>query len=305
MRSVRIAMLAAILLIPTTAQAALATEISLTAECTVYTESRAFVTGNVGEGVVGSFTLEVLYGGQQVAPYAYIVGNEFEVLSYPHLVVPPLSRLNLILRDTTTGVLLAVGVVDCADATPPSITATCTVLDSGRALVSGTVTDLFPEQGNIGVHDFSIPTDPLDSTSSNQVGFLYPVNNGDYSLTTFDGYAATAGRTLDVGLGRGGDFHGVAFTTAVCVSLIRSVTELTNDLVASGTLTQREGNSLLVKIDNSTASATKGNVMAAVNQLEAFKNEIQALYQSGRISLAERDAIVAAADRQIAALQAA
>ena len=52
------------------------------------------------------------------------------------------------------------------------------------------------------------------------------------------------------------------------------------------------------------ASTNLADISTAVNQLSAFKNEIEALYQSGRISKADRDAIVAAADRQIAAIQA-
>lgn len=297
MRSIRVALLAAMVLGASAAPAAQAGVIALNAFCSILENGQAIIGGDVGEGVVGDFQLEVIdpSSGGALVGSTRIVGNGFRVFTTPGLVFTGGDELSLHLRDTTTAALLAVTSVICLD---PSISATCTVLETGRALISGTVTDLAPEEGNIGVFDFSLPP------GSAQVGFLYPVRNGDYQLTTFEGYAAVAGRTLIVGLTRGVDFHGVANATTVCVSLIRSVTELTNDLVTSGALGQGEANSLLVKIDNATASAVKGNVTAAVRQLEAFKNEIQALFQSGRISQATRDAIVAAADRQIASLQA-
>jgi FIMAH domain-containing protein len=306
MRSVRAALFAALLLVAATAPAAHATTVSLTATCTVFGESRAYVSGNVGDGVSGHFRLEVPDGpGLDLRFVVYeFVGNSFEMFSVPGEVVQPFTPLLLVLRDADTGALLDSTAIDCADATPATITATCTILESGRALIAGTVAELYPELGNIGVFDFSIPVDPFDPQSSNEVGFLYPVDNGDFELTTFEWYQPVAGTTVDIGLGRGGDFHGVASTRAVCVALIRSVTDLTNDLVGSGALSQGQANSLLVKIDNSTASATKGNIDAAVRQLEAFKNEINALYTAGKISQAQRDSIVAAADRQIAALRA-
>ncbi len=52
-------------------------------------------------------------------------------------------------------------------------------------------------------------------------------------------------------------------------------------------------NSLTQKADNALASLDKGNEGAAVNKLEALLNEVNALFTSGRIDAATRDALAA------------
>lgn len=206
------------------------------------------------------------------------------------------SRARARLAAFLGSVVLLAATAPAALAIDPSITATCTVLDSGRALISGTVGDGVAGDFEIVVYEHAL-------AGSTEVGFLHFVGSGEFELTTAEGYVTVAGRSLGVELRSHPTGILLDVTTAVCVALVRSVTDLTNELAASGVLGQGEANSLLVKVDNATASATKGNVEAAIRQLEAFKHEIEALYQSGRITQAERDAIVVAADRQIAGLR--
>jgi hypothetical protein len=191
----------------------------------------------------------------------------------------------VVLTAGSTGTVFAAG----------SVTATCTVLDSGRAVVSGTVADLDLAPGAIGVFDWARPVFEA------QVGYLYPVYDGPFELTTLEGVTVVPGTTLEVDLQRAGGTS-VVSTNVTCVALVRSVSDLANELASSGVLSQGEANALLVKLDASTASAEKGNVTAAIRQLEAFKNEIEALLLSGRLTQAQRDDINAAADRQIAHL---
>ena len=69
-------------------------------------------------------------------------------------------------------------------------------------------------------------------------------------------------------------------------------------------LTKGERNSLGAKLDAAAKSVAKGQRTAAINQLEAFINQVQALVRSGRLSTAQATALVARAERIIAALRA-
>lgn len=73
-------------------------------------------------------------------------------------------------------------------------------------------------------------------------------------------------------------------------------------LVAAGTLNQGQGNSLIVKLQGAIQQLDQGNVGAAINQLRAFINEVNALVKAKKLSSADGQALIDAADEIIAAL---
>jgi len=61
-----------------------------------------------------------------------------------------------------------------------------------------------------------------------------------------------------------------------CIDNISGLRDLLETLVAEGVIEEQLQNSLLSKVDNALKSADKENICTAINQLEAFKNEINA-----------------------------
>jgi hypothetical protein len=61
-----------------------------------------------------------------------------------------------------------------------------------------------------------------------------------------------------------------------CIDNFSGLTDLINTLVTEGIIDENLANPLITKVENAEKSATKDNICAAVNQLEAFKNQIEA-----------------------------
>jgi DNA/RNA endonuclease G (NUC1) len=78
---------------------------------------------------------------------------------------------------------------------------------------------------------------------------------------------------------------------------------LVEQLVADGTINQGNGTSLTSKLENAARSIESGQPATAVNQLEAFLHEVDAMARSRRISAAQANALRAAANALIASLQ--
>lgn len=76
---------------------------------------------------------------------------------------------------------------------------------------------------------------------------------------------------------------------------------LVGQLAAAGKLNRGEANSLQVKLNAAQASFARGNPATAVNQLEAFLHELDAMERSGRLSAADAAVIRAAVTRIIQA----
>ena len=83
---------------------------------------------------------------------------------------------------------------------------------------------------------------------------------------------------------------------------IGSLQTLLNQLIANGTIPQGNGNSLGSKLSAASKQLSLGNKTAAMNQLQAFVNEVNAMVQSGRLSSAQADALDAWVSRIIAAM---
>jgi endonuclease G len=69
--------------------------------------------------------------------------------------------------------------------------------------------------------------------------------------------------------------------------------------VASGAISNGNGNSLTVKLDAAAKSIERGNTVAALNQLDAFLNEVAAMRKSGRLNDATATALETAAHSMI------
>ena len=86
-----------------------------------------------------------------------------------------------------------------------------------------------------------------------------------------------------------------------CIDSLGGLGEVVTKLVDQGVIDAQMQNSLLSKVNNAESSSSKENVCAAVNQLEAFKNQIEA-QRTKKISDAAADLLIQFADNVIANL---
>jgi hypothetical protein len=69
--------------------------------------------------------------------------------------------------------------------------------------------------------------------------------------------------------------------------------------VENGVLTEREATPLAVKLGAAAAQEEKGNTQAAINLLEASRQQVQAMIASGRLTAAEAQPLIDAINREI------
>jgi hypothetical protein len=86
-----------------------------------------------------------------------------------------------------------------------------------------------------------------------------------------------------------------------CIDTIGGLAQLVQTLVAEGIIDEQLQNSLLSKVKNAEKSADKENICAAVNQLQAFKNEVNA-QRGKKISNEAANLVIAYANNVIAGL---
>ena len=84
---------------------------------------------------------------------------------------------------------------------------------------------------------------------------------------------------------------------------VENLQALVSTLERTGALNRGNANALLAKLRAAEASLARGNETAAVNQLEAFVNQVNALVGSDRLTQAQADAMTAAAGRIIRSIQ--
>jgi len=77
---------------------------------------------------------------------------------------------------------------------------------------------------------------------------------------------------------------------------IQQITTKVQGLVTSGVLNQGQGNSLIAKLDAATKNLNKGNTNAAINELRAFINEVQGNIRAGKLTPAQGQALIDAAN---------
>ena len=160
--------------------------------------------------------------------------------------------------------------------TPTAITLTATDRDEDELTFSiasypshGTLTDFDPETGTVVYN----PDPDYDGDDS----FTFRANDG-----TADSNEAT-----------------VSITVLSAEKQTEAIIDEVFQWVDEGFLGSGEGNGLVSKLDTAIASLDKGKLTSAVNKLEAFENQIQALVRSGRVSPEEAEALIALAEAAI------
>jgi hypothetical protein len=77
------------------------------------------------------------------------------------------------------------------------------------------------------------------------------------------------------------------------------LTEQVNALVSEGDLNHGNGNALISKLTNAANSFNDGNNNAGVNQIDAFKQQVSAFLHSGKLTSAQAQSLIDAADEII------
>jgi hypothetical protein len=85
---------------------------------------------------------------------------------------------------------------------------------------------------------------------------------------------------------------------------IGDVKDLVQELVDLGALLPANGNSLFAKLNAAIAKATAGNTAGAISDLESFINQVRAFVRNGRLSTADGQKLIDAANILIAELSA-
>jgi PKD repeat protein len=139
------------------------------------------------------------------------------------------------------------------------------------------------------------------------------VNYGDGSGThalALDGksfslshaYATAGSYTVTVTVTDDGGLSGTRTATVTVLTPQQGLANLQQQV--NGVLNGGAANSLNAKLRAAGASLDRGNTTAAAGQINAFINEVQAAVQSGRLSQAQGDALIAAARRILASFGA-
>jgi endonuclease G len=119
-------------------------------------------------------------------------------------------------------------------------------------------------------------------------------------------YAAAGTFTVTVRVTDDDGAEGVRTATVAVQSpagAIGGLSAAVDALVADGTLNNGNGNALNAKLRAAAASLERGQGQTAVNQLNAFVNQVDAFAASGRLSAAPAVALKAAAQRIIASIE--
>ena len=80
---------------------------------------------------------------------------------------------------------------------------------------------------------------------------------------------------------------------------IAGIEALVDGMVGSGTLSRGEGNALAASLRAASQQLDRRDGPAAVNQLQAFVNKVEAMQRSGRLSAVDAQRLIAAAERVI------
>jgi hypothetical protein len=89
-----------------------------------------------------------------------------------------------------------------------------------------------------------------------------------------------------------------------CIDTLGGIADNIETLASEGVIDEQVENSLVSKVNNAGNSATKDNICAAVNQLEAFKNQVNA-QRGNKISDEAADLMLEYADNIIMQLLSA
>jgi len=123
----------------------------------------------------------------------------------------------------------------------------------------------------------------------------HPLALSGKSFSLSHTYAAAGTYTVTVTVTDDGGLSGSRTATVTVLTAQQALANLQAQV--NGATTGGTANSMNAKLRAAGASLDRGNTGAAANQLNAFINEVQATVQSGRLSQAQGDALIAAARR--------
>lgn len=124
----------------------------------------------------------------------------------------------------------------------------------------------------------SIPADVL----SYEVGGLIPDTTYTFEISARDAAGELTTNNL----------LAVVVKTLASEEAVEEIKDNVDDLVDSGVLNPGQGNCLLTKLDKAKRQIDRGQINAAINNLESFINEIEAMMNSGRLAVEEGQALI-------------
>jgi DNA/RNA endonuclease G (NUC1) len=189
-----------------------------------------------------------------------------------------------------------------------SATTTVTVMNvapqvaafAGASLLQGETYTAAGSFGDPGADEWTATVDYGDGAGAQPLALS---GNG---FTLSHGYAAAGTYTVTVRVTDDEGAEGVRTATVTVRSPAQAVTGLegaVDGLVSDGSLSRGNGNSLSAKLRAAGASLARGQAHTAVNQLNAFVNEVEAMAASGRLSAVDAATLTAAAQRIIQSIQ--
>ena len=275
-----------------------------------YLEAKVAVNdGSVSQGRNGSARINTYFYNEKRGPGSGLYYNEYQDNVWIQ------NRLNL----DETGKLVAQALAWRSDA-PDESTGTLLFLEDFKSPIElgkeYTLSIMFKDSRIIYkcnnetiIYNIQTPTyDPYDKHYYLQSR----VYNGDQQCgfidTTFDDIAMTPVTAVDSD-GDGipddqdvcpnEDATGYDVNGDGCIDSTSGLETILNTLVQDGVIEEELQNSLISKVENANKSAEKDNICAAINQLEAFKNQVNA-QRGNKISDGEADSIIEYADSVIA-----
>jgi probable HAF family extracellular repeat protein len=90
--------------------------------------------------------------------------------------------------------------------------------------------------------------------------------------------------------------------TLTPTQLVNNLIQAVRNLVSTGTLSSGNGNALIVKLEAVLTEIAAGNVGGAISRLQSFISQVAAFVQTGKLSAAQGQVLIGAANGIIAAL---
>jgi DNA/RNA endonuclease G (NUC1)/PKD repeat protein len=176
-------------------------------------------------------------------------------------------------------------------------TATVTVTNVAPSVNAFAGATLLPGESYSATGSFG---DPGDDSWTATVNYgdgsgTHPLALSGKSFSLGHSYAAAGTYTVTVTVTDDGGLVGTRTATVTVLTAQQGIAGLIAQV--DGMVSGGAANSLDAKLRAASASLDRGNTAAATGQLGAFINEVRAMVQSGRLSQANGDALIAAAQR--------
>jgi PKD repeat protein len=167
---------------------------------------------------------------------------------------------------------------------------------AGATLLAGESYAAAGTFGDPGPDSWTATVDYGDGTG------VHPLALSGQAFSLSHTYAAAGTYTVTVTVTDDGGLSGTRTATVAVLGPQQGLAALQAQVNAVATGGQ--ANSLNAKLGAASASIGRGNTGAAANQIAAFINEVQAAVQSGRLTPAQGDALIAYARRILASMGA-